>query len=146
MPFKDALAAFKTFTANEGKPTSFLWITQDRVRVACRRIWIFRPNELSGNELAERFYESVRSSNSSIKLLGIDTFRDRYITCIEEMPSPPHHPNQLYMSLFKSNPFRICSTSNRFLWILLNTMHSRSRRDRLICESISLNRTIKNAE
>ena len=81
-PFEDAVASFRKFASNEGKPTDFLWISQDRVRVVGGRLWIFRPEELVGDEYAERFYESVRTGDCSIKLLGINvvgsSFRDRH--------------------------------------------------------------------
>ena len=144
-PFEEAVTSFRKFASDEGRPTNFLWISQDRVRVVGRRLWIFRPDELVDDLRAERFYESVRAGDASIKLQGIDVLDDRYVTCVEEMPSPPHHPKQLYMSLHEKPRFSICGVSNRLFWFLLRVLPSCSRRDSLIREAIALRRTIQEA-
>jgi len=143
IPFEEAVTSFRKFVAKEGRPIDFLWISQDRVRVFGRRLWIFRPSELTGDRDAERFYESLRNGDSSIKLLGIEQLEDRYVACIEEMTSPPHHPKQLYMSLHEKPRFSICGVSSRLFWSLLCILPSPSRRDSLIRESISQHRTMK---
>ena len=145
IPFKEAVTSFRKFAENEGRPTDILWISQDRVRVFGRRVWIFRPGQLTGDRNAERFYESLREGDSSIKLLGIEPLEDRYVACVEEMPAPPHHPNQLYMSLHEKPRFSIYAVSSRLFWFLLCRLPSTSRRDSLIRESIALHRTMKNA-
>jgi hypothetical protein len=145
IPFEEALKSFRKFAASEGRPTNFWWITQDRVRVFGRRVWLFRPEQQADDRCAERFYESVRMGYSSIKILGIDVLEDHYVTCVEEMPSPPHHPRQLYMSLHEQPRFSVRRLSSRLFWFLLCMLPSFSRRDNLIRESIALSRTIKEA-
>jgi len=145
IPFEEAVTTFRKFASEEGRPTNFLWISQDRVRVVGRRLWIFRPDELADDRRAEWFYESIRAGDASIKLLGIDVLGDRYVTCVEEMPSPPHHPKQLYMSLHENPRFSICAVSSRLFWSLLRMLPSYSRRDSLIREAIALRRTIQEA-
>ena len=144
-PFQEAVNLFRKFAADNGKSLNFLWISQDRVCVVGGRVWIFRPDEVQGDVHAERFYESIRSGDSSIKLMGILTLGNRYVTCVEEMPSPPHDPNQLYMSLFEYTMLQFSIVTSRPLWSLLHLMPSVFKRDRYIIEAISLDRTIKKA-
>ena len=108
-------------------------------------MWLFRPEEQADDRCAERFYQSVRMGDSSIKLLDIDALEDRYVTCVEEMPSPLHDPRQLYMSLHVQPRFSVRRLSSRRFWFLLCVLPSFSRRDNLIRESIALSRTIKEA-
>ena len=144
-PFGEALKAFRKFAADNDRPTDFLWISQDRVRVVGCRVWIFRPDEIRGDESAEHFYESARAGDSSIKLLGICSLRGRYLACVERMPVPPHDPYQLYMSLHENPRYRIKVVTSRVLWSLLSLMPSSSTRNRNIREGLSLHRTIKTA-
>lgn len=141
-PFEDAIRSFRKFASDNGKPTDFLWISQDCVRVVLGRVWIFCPDDLVGDRYAERFYESTRSGESSIKLIGIKEMGSRYIVGVEKMPAPPHHPMQFYVSLHKSTNFRVRYVTNRLVWTLLHCFPSFSRRDRRIRDQISLNRSI----
>jgi len=144
-PFQEAVNLFRKFAADNGKSLNFLWISQDRVCVVGGRVWIFRPDEVQGDVHAERFYESVRTGDSSIKLMGIFTLGNRYVTCVEEMPAPPHYPKQLYMSLFEDPRFQASIVTSRPLWGLLHMIPSVFKRDHYIIEAISLDRTIKSA-
>ena len=141
--FKDALKAFRKFASDNDRPTDFLWISQDRVRVVGCRIWIFRPDEIQGDERAENFYEVARSGESSIKLLGICSLEDRYLTCVERMPAPPHTPYQLYMSLHEKPSYPIVVVTNRLLWNLLSLIPSFSKKNGCIRDGLSLRRTMK---
>lgn len=145
-PFDEALRAFRKFAGDNKRPTEFIWISQDRVCVVGCRVWIFRPNEIQGDEGAGRFYESVRTGGSSIKLLGICSLGDRYLASVERMPSPPHDPYQLYMSLHENPRYRIRIVTNRVVWILLRLIPSGSRRNQNIGEGLSLHRTMKTAK
>ncbi len=144
-PFDEALKAFRKFAGDNDKPIDFIWISQDRVCVVGCRVWIFRPNEIQGDEGAGRFYESARAGDSSIKLLGIRSLGDRYIACVERMPSPPHDPYQLYMSLYENTQYRFQVVTSHFLWFILRLMPSVSKRNRYIREGLSLHRIMKTA-
>ena len=137
-PLEDALTAFRKFAANNERPTDFVWISQDRV-------WIYQPDEMKGDEGAKKFYESAREHDSSIRLLGIYPLGKRYLTCVEKMPSPPHDPNQLYMSLHENPRYQIIVVTNWLLWLTINLIPSYSRRNRHLREGLSLHRTMRTA-
>ena len=144
-PFDKALKAFRKFAGDNERPTEFIWISQDRVCVVGCLVWIFRPNEIQRDEGAGRFYESARAGDSSIKLLGICSLGDRYLACVERMPSPPHHPYQLYMSFHENPRYRIRIVASRILWILLRLIPSVSKGNQNVGEGLSLHRTMKTA-
>jgi len=140
-PFEETLQSFRSFVEENDKPTNFLWLSQDRVCVIFSRIWIYRPDEIKGNDKVKDFYESVRSTDSSIKMLGLTSIGDRYITVLEKMPSPLHYPKRLYMSM---NPhYRIHYIRSLCLWRILRSLPLISKRNNEIIESISLQRTMK---
>ena len=144
-PFEDALQTFREFVADNDKPTDFLWISRNRVRVVGGKVWIFRPDQIQGDKRAEDFYESARAGDSSIKLLGIGSLGDRYLTCVERMPAPPHDPYQLYMSLHEKPRYQIIAVTSRIQWNILTLIPSISKRSRFIRDGLSLHRTIKTA-
>lgn len=143
-PFLDAVAAFKNFAADHGKPRDLVWISQDRVRVKLGSVWIFRPIDLTDDGHARRFYESARESDSSIKLYGIGELDGYCVAGVEEMPSPPHHPKQLYMSLHGQPRFALRSVTNRIIWAALGVCPT-SKRDEFIRELIELDHTTQTA-
>ena len=144
-PFYEALEAFRRFAGDNDRPTDFIWISQDRVCVVGCRVWIFRPNEIQGDKGAASFYESSRAGDCSLKLLGICALGDGYLACVERMPSPPHDPYHLYMSLHENPPYRIRIVASRILWILIRLVPNVSRRNQNIREGLSLYRTMKTA-
>jgi len=139
-PFDDAIAAFRKFAADQGRPSNLVWISQDRVRVKMRSVWIFRPNELTDDGHARCFYEAARESDSSLKIFGIGELEGLCVACVEEMPSPPHHPKQLYMSLAERPRYTIRPVTNRLIWAALGAFPT-SKLDELICGAIALNHT-----
>ena len=143
-PFVDAVAAFRKFAADQGRPTDMVWITQDRVRVKMGSVWIFRPNKLTDDHHARCFYEAARESDSSLKLFGIGELNAHCVAGVEEMPSPPHHPKQLYMSLHERPRYTIRPVTNRMIWAALGIFPT-SKRDKLICEAIALDNTTPTA-
>jgi hypothetical protein len=143
-PFLDAVAAFKNFAADHGKPHDLAWISQDRVRVKLGSVWIFRPSELTDDRHARCFYESARETNSSLKLYGIGELDGYYVAGVEGMPSPPHHPKQFYMSLHGQPRYALRSVTNRIIWAALGVCPT-SKRDEFIRELIELDRTTRTA-
>ena len=144
VPFVDAVAAFKKFAADQGRPTDLVWISQDRVRVKMGSVWIFRPKELTDDNHARRFYEAARESDSSLKLYGIDELDGLYVVGVEEMSSPLHDPNQFYMSLHGRPQYVLRSVTSRMIWSALGVFPA-SKRDKLISEAIALNHTTPTA-
>lgn len=143
-PFVDAVAAFRKFTGDQGRPTDLLWISQDRVRVKMGSIWIFRPDDLTNDDHAKCFYEAALESDSSLKIYGIGELDGLYVAGVEEMPSPLHHPLQFYMSLPVMPGYALRSVTSRMIWAVLGVFPT-SKRDEMICEAIALDHTTPTA-
>lgn len=143
-PFADAVAAFRKFATDQGRPTELVWISQDRVRVKMGSVWIFRPNELTDDDHARCFYEAARESDSSLKLYGIGELDGFSVTGVEEMPSPLHHPKHFYMSLHERPLYSLRSVTSRLIWAALGVFPT-SKRDDLIREAIALDHTTPTA-
>jgi len=143
IPFDEAVAAFREFAVKEGKSTNFLWVCQDRVCIRFGRVWIYRPDELQGDESAKVFYETACKGDSSLSLLGICSLGERYVTCIERMPSPPHDGYRLYMSLMKWPGYSMFPVRSRIFWSVLRHLPSVSKVNSVLWERLSLHRTMK---
>jgi hypothetical protein len=143
-PFVDAVAAFKEFANDQGRPTDLVWISQDRVRVKMGSVWIFRPKELTDDDHARCFYEAARESDSSLKLYGIGELDGLYVAGVEEMPSPLHDPKRFYMSLHERPRYVLRSVSSRMIWAVLGLFPT-SKRDDLVREAIALDHTTPTA-
>jgi hypothetical protein len=48
--FADAVAAFRKFADEQGRPTDLVRISQDRVLARQGSVWIFRPGELTDDD------------------------------------------------------------------------------------------------
>ena len=73
VPFDDALAVFRQFLASQGWPREIAWLSQDRVVGHRGSHWVFRPNELMSDVASRAFYETLRTTTSSIRVdaLGV---------------------------------------------------------------------------
>lgn len=86
--FDDAVAEFLKFVDREGHATTLRWLSRDRTTQHRKIWWIYRPEELVSDSDSREFYESVRQTDSSIRIDAYPVDPDITLAWIENYGGP----------------------------------------------------------
>ena len=82
LPFDEALGVFRRFLVSQGWPSDIAWLSRDRIVGHGRTHWVFRPEELTSEAASRAFYETLRTTGSSIRLDALGTVQRRTIAYV----------------------------------------------------------------
>jgi hypothetical protein len=118
-PFDEALGSFITFLQQNHWPTRFLWLARNRISGHRRHHWLFRPEELTSDMPSRRFYEQVRTTNSSIRIDAFGRMGDHTMVYVQDFG----RDSRLLNFGFSTNPFPFTVVRSPSAWTVLRSVN-----------------------
>jgi len=82
--FVDVKTEFQKFLQTEGWPTEILWLAGNRIVGYRRNHWVFRPNQLSAEHASRNFYETIRRTQTSIRIDALARIEGRTLAYVQD--------------------------------------------------------------
>lgn len=114
-PFDEAVQTLKAFLRAQGHNDHLLWLTRDRITGFRNHFWIYRPVELHSEQASRDYYESIRSTPTSIRVDVLGEIDSHSLTYVQDFGGDGGHLN----FGISTGPLTITSVSNPILWLWL---------------------------
>lgn len=137
--FKESLKSFKEFLKEQGWPTQTKWLNRETISGYKNKFWIFKPESLDEGSEAEKYYEQIIESETSVRVDAFWKTEDYTICYIMNWGGSGEHLN---FGVPKNERTEVIFINSKLRWLLIKLLNKfRSKPPKL--KEITQDRTRK---